>query len=87
MTQDDASTGRTASEDTASLCQQCQGSLRGSPSDDFCSDSCQRVWHEARADGRAVAESRLPDPPPPKDIYALPGRLRDDWRHAEERAR
>lgn len=36
--------------DAAIGCQQCGGPLRDSPSDDFCGERCQEVWHEARAD-------------------------------------
>jgi hypothetical protein len=42
-------------------CQQCGGSLAGSPSGDFCSDLHQRQWHEARADPKAVLDSWRPD--------------------------
>lgn len=31
-------------------CFQCHGPLGSSPSDDFCSDSCQTAWHSKHAD-------------------------------------
>ncbi|MEU0467284.1 hypothetical protein ABZ215_25055 [Amycolatopsis sp. NPDC006131] len=40
--------------DAATGCQQCGGPLGESPSDDFCSDWCQGVWHEARAERLTV---------------------------------
>lgn len=36
------------------LCQNCQRPLGRSPSDDFCSESCQQRWH-------AAATTELPD--------------------------
>lgn len=39
-----------AAIDAAIGCQHCAGPLDGSPSPDFCSDTCQTAWHAARAD-------------------------------------
>lgn len=36
--------------DAAIGCQQCGRQLGGSPSDDFCSEGCQRAWHAAHTE-------------------------------------
>lgn len=46
----DSSSEFLARLDAAVGCQQCEGPLGDSPSDDFCSDICQHRWHAARAD-------------------------------------
>lgn len=38
-----------AAIDAVTGCQQCEGSLDDSPSDDFCSQDCQELWHSDRA--------------------------------------
>jgi hypothetical protein len=40
--------------DRATGCQQCEGPLRDSPDDDFCSENCRVEWHASRA----AAETR-----------------------------
>lgn len=47
---------------TTPTCAVCPRSLSDSPSDDFCSPACQHVWHQARADAKAVEDLRRPDP-------------------------
>lgn len=47
---------------TSPTCAVCPRPLSGSPSDDFCSPACQHVWHQARADAKAVEDLRRPDP-------------------------
>lgn len=45
-------------------CVSCGGSLRGSPSDDFCSYDCQQRWHADRVapevPARTVPSPRVP---------------------------
>ena len=45
------------------MCAQCGQPIVASPSDDFCKDECQRLWHAARA------LPALPDNSPPVPFY------------------
>lgn len=49
-------------EATTPACAVCPRPLSDGPSDDFCSPACQHVWHQARADARAVEDLQRPDP-------------------------
>jgi Protein of unknown function (DUF3631) len=58
-------------------CWVCEGTLRGSPSTDFCSEACQDRWHTERTsrgvavDGGAAPDSALPDTTPTRELRWL----------------
>lgn len=78
--------------DAAIGCQHCTGPLGASPSDDFCSDACQRAWHAQHGEalvgyrepwdlpnqyeGLATGQARMRPPPNPAD-WRLPVQTAD----------